>query len=424
MRGDKDTPEYLKSEDYVKNMDQATRMKVILSDTDTQQHWLSDGASVVLHLCRAWLSKKHTRYAPEGVADQIWYPAAAAGPLTSFETLTSDANRALQLYTSDLKLTSKAPALEDGSEVLPDEPVIEKEWFLLQHQAQYFYHWLEQIHDRMVRARHSADIDLIREGNKAIGFEFKDLLRGDSPVEPYTIALGRGAEAWLPFAKSMNAIHIHAAGLGELIRHSSTTQVEKRGTCGRQGAAPLGVDHLVAPLSVLREGIERLQHTSTCAQLSRGLYWQEVEELFKDCHCRRSYASAQCKALVKKLHGKSSKTSDTRRTTLLPSVFEQHPMGAIILGYESQVLVKAPPVDTVPASVSRCLRGDNGKGKRPAQPERHSDSGYGSHVGSSSHASQTSSLGAETPSPENYNFLGAANEPSARKLTKRRKTDR
>jgi ABC-type ATPase involved in cell division len=52
-RGIKDTPEFLQIEDYTKNIDEAMQWKVILSDTETQQHWLADGASVILHLCRA-----------------------------------------------------------------------------------------------------------------------------------------------------------------------------------------------------------------------------------------------------------------------------------------------------------------------------------------------------------------------------------
>lgn len=84
-------------------MDAATRFKVVLSDFDTRQHWLAYGASVVLHLCRAWLDKKHTRYAPEGIAEQIWRPESAAGPSASFDTLVNADNRALQLYISDVK---------------------------------------------------------------------------------------------------------------------------------------------------------------------------------------------------------------------------------------------------------------------------------------------------------------------------------
>lgn len=43
QRGTKDKPERLSTENYLKNVDEATRFKVIISDADTKQHWLADG---------------------------------------------------------------------------------------------------------------------------------------------------------------------------------------------------------------------------------------------------------------------------------------------------------------------------------------------------------------------------------------------
>jgi hypothetical protein len=266
QRGRKDKPESLKIENYVKNVEGATRFKVILSDSDTQQHWLADGCSVILHLTRAWLSEKYARDAPGGITIE---PAkAAAGPDGSYDTLTSSENRKIPLYIN--KHTQKESVHVEGSQSTSEGPTSEYAYFLLEDQAQYYYHWLEQILDRMVRARDSPEIDLIRQGNSVIGFEFIDLLR-ENKVEPCTLELSNGARAWREYAKDWDAIHIIGAGFGELLR-PIPVHVVSRNNCGLNLAAPRDRDYLMAPLSVLREGIERFSHNQDCVQLSSGSY--------------------------------------------------------------------------------------------------------------------------------------------------------
>ncbi|GAB7325025.1 hypothetical protein MBLNU13_g08823t2 [Cladosporium sp. NU13] len=184
-RGIKDTPEYLASDDYVQDIDAASRMGVVLSDSTTRQHWLADGASVVLHLCRAWLSKPHPEYNPKASSIKLRSTQGSGSPATSLATLTWIDNRELELYVSQSKRLSK-PSI-GGSD---DEVVIERQWFLLQDLSHRYSKWIEQIHDRANKARHSTDVDLTRQVNKVIGFEFLDLLRGTGRVEPCVLELG------------------------------------------------------------------------------------------------------------------------------------------------------------------------------------------------------------------------------------------
>jgi len=419
-RGIKDTPEYLASDDYLQNMDAAARMGVILSDAATWQHWLTDGASAVLHLCRAWLSMPHAGYVPDDSSPRLWSPTASGSPSTSLATLTSIDNRELELYISQSKRVSK-PVVGARDE----EIVTERQWFLFQDLAHRFAKSIEQIRDRASMARHSADIDLARQGNKVIGFEFLDLLRGADRIEPCVLELGAGAEPWLRYSRSMDTVHILGSGFGELIRPNvaiSKLPVE----CGQQAAVPQYADYLVAPLPVLKSSMERLQHTSTCAQLARGLYWWNTEEAFQDCQCQRAKASARCTSLVRKLYGKCLEDPRTRAPTCLPKVFERYPTGAIIMGYEPQLLVKTDhTTDSVlPKPRDESMRQQQGallysrSQKRPP-----SDSGYASNVGNSSRDSQPSSLASEGSVPEEFRIRGAAGEAGGRKLAKRRKTE-
>jgi hypothetical protein len=400
-------------------MDAAVRMEVILSDSDTRQHWLADGASVILHLCRAWLSQPHLGYAPGDVADKLWSPQEAGAPSESLDVLTSLKNRELELYVSHVKSVS-IPS-KSG---IPLEAAVERQWYVLQDLAHRYFKWIEQIRDRASKSRHSADIDLIRQGNKIIGFEFMDLLRGDSRIEPCVLELGAGAVAWLPYARSTDTVHIFGSGFGELVKPISTTG-NSHYRCGQQSAAPRDVDYLIAPLSVLKETKERFRHTSTCVQLSHGLHWWNVDEAFCDCQCQRLRPSGRCTSLVKKLHIARPEGSRTQTSTRLPMIFTRCPTAAIIMGYEPQLLVKDLLVAdrSVPASLNRGARQQRGTTKDTRQQKRlASDSGYASNVGNNSHDSQSSSLISEEPSPEEFRIRGAASETGSRKLTKRRKT--
>jgi hypothetical protein len=400
-------------------MDAAVRMEVILSDSDTRQHWLADGASVILHICRAWLSQPHPGYAPGDVADKLWSSQDAGAPSKSLAVLTSIENRELELYVSQVKRVS-IPS-KSGISL---EFAVERQWYLFQDLAHRYFKWIEQIRDRASKSRHSADFDLVRQGNKIIGFEFMDLLRSDSRIEPCVLELGAGAAAWLPYARSTDTVHIFGSGFGELVRPILTTG-DSHYRCGQQSAAPRDGDYLIAPLSVMKETIERFRHTSTCVQLSHGLHRWNVDEAFRDCECQRLRPSGRCTSLVKRLHGVRPGESGTQTSSRLPMIFARCPTAAIIMGYEPQLLVKYPLAaeSSVSASVDRGARQQHGTTKDSRQNKRlASDSGYASNVGNSSHDSQSSSLISEEPSPEEFRIRGAASETGGRKLTKRRKT--
>jgi hypothetical protein len=417
QRGNKDKPELLSTENYVKNVEQAARFKVIISDSDTKQHWLVDGCSVILHLTRAWLSRKYSRNAPEGIVSKIQSAKAAAGPQGSYDTLTSGENRRLPLYIGKHTYKESVPAEESQSK--SEESTAENAYFLFEDQAQYYYHWLEQIRDRLVHDRHSPEIGLTRKGNNVIGFEFIDLLR-ESSVEPCTMELGNGARAWHEYAKEWDAINIIGAGFGELLR-PSTEQSASQGGCGRDLAAPRDRDYLMAPLCVLREGIDRFRHTRDCEQLSRGLYWSDTERCFGSCTCRNSHTHRKCQSHINNLQSALTTKSQQNPSTRLPDVFRDRASGAIIIG--THLVAKLLPSM---AGQKRPLPVENTLGPHSDQssPKRlPSDSGYVTNTDSNvSHLSQERAQvdpTAGTPmTARGFQILGAAN---IHRLQKRRR---
>jgi hypothetical protein len=413
QRGTKDRPEWLRVENYVKNVEEAARFKVILSDSDTKQHWLADGCSVILHLTRAWLSGNYTRNAPAGIATKMRSAESASGPQRSYDTLTYSENRRIPLYVG--KHTHKESVSAEGSQSTSEKSTAEHAYFLLEDQAQYYYHWLEQIRDRMVLARHSPEIGLIRQSNNVIGFEFIDLLR-ESSVEPCTIKLGNGARAWQEYAMNWDAIHIIGAGFGELLRPFPAPGISKGG-CGHDLAAPRGRDHLMAPLSVLREGIERFLHTQNCAQLSRDLYWSDTERCFNGYQCYNFSSQRNCQSIVNNLQSTSTKKPQQTMSTRLPDVFHERASGAIIVGTH----LVAKSWLTAPRTVAMSDDNTAGNDSDQSSPEPlPSDSGYVTNTDSNiSQERRSMDPTAGTPMPAGgFQILGAAN---GNKLQKRRK---
>jgi hypothetical protein len=416
QRGNKDKPEMLRTENYVKNVEEAARFKVILSDSDTKQHWLADGCSVILHLTRAWLSGRYARNAPEGIV--IESATTAAGPSRSYATLASGKNRQIPLYIDKYTCEGKESVPAEGSQdsqptvPAPEEPTSKHAYFLLEDQAQYYYHWLEQILDRMDRVRKAPEIDLIRQGNNVVGFEFVDLLR-ESTVMPHTLHLDNGARAWHEYAENWNAINIIGAGFGELLR-PTPIQDANAGGCGRDLAAPRGRDYLMAPLCVLKEGIDRFRHTRDCAQLSHGQYWFDAERCFGNCPCRSSRSHRKCQSHINHLQSTFTAKSQQNLSTRLPDVFSDRANGAIIIG--THLIAKLLPST---AGQKRPLPDH----LDPSSPKRlPSDSGYITNTDSNfSHVSQEREQvdpTAGTPmTARGFQILGAAN---IHKLQKRR----
>ena len=402
----------------MKNVEEAARFKVIISDSDTKQHWLADGCSVILHLVRAWLSGRYARNAPRGVVSKIQSAKATAGPQRSWETLISGENRELQMYIG--KHTHKESVSAEGSQPTSEKSTAENAYFLFEDQAQYYYHWLEQIRDRLVLDRHSPEIGLIRKGNNVIGFEFIDLLR-ESSVEPCTMELGNGARAWHGYAKDWDAIHIIGTGFGGLLRPTPALGVSRLSSCGLDLAAPRDRDYLMAPLCVLREGIERFRHTRDCAQLYRGLYWSDTERCFGSCTCRNSRTHRNCQSHINNLQSTLTTKFRQNPSIRLPDVFRDRASGAIIIG--THLVAKLLPSM---AGQKRPLPVENTLGPHSDQPSPQrlpSDSGYITNTDSnvsqvSQEKGQVDPTAGTPMTARGFQILGAAN---IHKLQKRRK---
>ena len=377
----------------------ASQWGVILADTAERRSWLVDGASTVLHLCRASLSKALVPWAPVGKAEQITSSKSPPGPDGSYETLTDPKNRQLLLRVQSTKYERRRTTTETGD--LMGQIEATESWQSFEDLAREMYHFLEQIHDR-TKKRDPSTIDLQIKSQVLVGFDFKDLLLETGHIAPRSLELRTGSERWLDMAVKLKTVNLFGSHFGELILRQCSERYQAP-LCGLQAGMPTGRDYLAVSLAVLQKITgKHHKHHLNAVHIADCAYWTDPLSYFGRCECGRA-PSHRCSALITKL---SSRSKDNASCVETHPVFARYPNGAVIFGYEAEKLTKG-----------------HGRKRKACSPHRNekkprsqvSDSGV--DVGSSgSSSSPTASAGAEDEkSSSGFTFLGAASGNQLRK---------
>jgi hypothetical protein len=78
-------------------MSLASTWNVLFSDTDTHRHWLLDGASAIVLLCKACLQLP---YASGTAVEAIWHSESPSSPETALKLLLHKGNRNILVSAS------------------------------------------------------------------------------------------------------------------------------------------------------------------------------------------------------------------------------------------------------------------------------------------------------------------------------------
>lgn len=320
------------TDDYRTRIDKASRWNVIFSDVDTRLHWLSDGASAILHFCRAYLSPELTpRHGSNHVLAQMseFESKTAYGPKWAFSTLVDPRLRRVLLDLSSVehkeKIThkNKGKEPERGDEEHSKEDTMTMNTF--ESLATRYFMYLEQAHDRASGVRRNKDlyVKVPWIDSDIVGFDFRSILRSDHDIAPKRFQLCSPARQWLKFAEQIDSINILGQNFGTLIELSPEIMPDTPGLCHQTTVPPRGRDYLVAPLAVLKTNAEPHKHTSTSVQLAHGFHWHNVKKTFCTCD------SPPCRPLsLVKLQTKPVKEDSSIKRG--HPIFDTHPRGAII----------------------------------------------------------------------------------------------
>jgi len=309
-RANKDRPEHFSWDLYERQIDNARRWAVILSDTSlTGCHYLVDGATAILHLSLAWLVSGHVQYAPRHAMTKLQIPATSS-PASAYDALVNPGNRMVELIWSGTN----------------------ESWWRFENLAQEYFHVLEQIHDR-VSIRNPSEIEVSLTSREIVGFDIIDLLLETGPIFPRTRKLESGAHDWLALSLKLKTVNILACNLGELIK--PIIQDPSTIGCRLRNAIPTVLDYLGVTLSTLKSIISRhCRHTDFALHLTDGMYLNDPWSHFRQCACTETSLS-RCTNVVSKLVSSRGSAGSVSRT---PRIYEAYPDGALIFGSHGSTL--------------------------------------------------------------------------------------
>lgn len=338
-QGRKESPKYFANDPYEVQIEHAGNLHVVLYDTDARIAWLLDGATVLLHLARTWLSSKYARNAVDNPVSVFKYGEGSSGYETSSQVLLRQENRDIPLFFAK----SKERSIDDGQQsseptkgtVYTWENVVSDRWLLLEEICS---------HVKKTRDNPAGIAMRMPSTDRMEGHDFVDLVAAEGVIESRFVHL-RSSE-WLDMTRQCGALPILARNLGNLIVPAAPREPGPV-RCARHMFVPTGHDLLVAHNRVLKE-------------LSRGTFSQGTFRLFdsdrwiridhgKACSCQSSRAK-KCDCLVTLLMDFKDAEKTRKTVCELPESAE---LGASVFGRMPRLLTKKPPDGTTSSSSKR-----------------------------------------------------------------------
>ena len=212
LRGKKDTPHYLVSTWYEQQMSLASTWNVVFSDTDTHRHWLLDGASAIVLLCKASLQLP---YANGTAVEDIWHDQSPSSPETALKLLLHKGNRNTQVLASTEILGHEITSNVLNSYATNND---DQAGWTLEDLVLQLWRTLDLLYHDCQMPSPTETIDIEIKPRIHRGYELRDLIEGESILKPRTIQLKDSAREWYPLVQTIGTINLLGSELGELVR--------------------------------------------------------------------------------------------------------------------------------------------------------------------------------------------------------------
>ncbi|KAK5110166.1 hypothetical protein LTR85_001548 [Meristemomyces frigidus] len=342
---------------YETQVECAGKWTVIFYDVTTQTGWLLDGATALLHICRAWLAKHQSRTPllqeanPKEVLPidrtdppPFQYPSRQFnGMEASKQALLNFTNRRIHV-SNQVDFKEENTTISSGTDEAPKTTRTEKTTSSSAHWesvVQDKFAILEHIHDFVVAQKRKSRIRPPTGLTKKLeGYEFDDVVGGLSSLESHKVYLDSSSARWPEGVHDISAISIFGAGFGQLISPNASVRTSHaaKASCGTLMTCPKGKDYLAATLETLMKANERVSSGDE-AELAhpKSAFWVNVG---MRCQCR----PGKCAPTVCDWHRKRKPYVNylARITTASPkSVYDKFNRGAVLLGMQSRAVRKA-----------------------------------------------------------------------------------
>jgi hypothetical protein len=307
-RGKKDTAAGLKSGDYDDQVSAASEWNTLMYDAFSKRAWLIDGATALLHISRTWLSIRARRNAKAkcrggGQEENRGFQpddfstfrchGSFDGKESSMDTLCDYNNRLLRV--------SAEPKVEivgqSGRTVSTKEPT----WTvrLWENVVEDKYAALEAIHDLLIKCRLNPSTDIKRPfgDNTFEAYDFRDLVTGNSSLQPRVIKMLPTAGMWPKWALQSGMIPLVGRDFGEIIKPSSNPDAAPR--CTSTLLCPAGRDYLATPVALLAEmNGSATKRKRGCLGLGKSFFWNNPVASVQECGCSDGNCSLKIAKIV------------------------------------------------------------------------------------------------------------------------------
>lgn len=291
-------------------------LNVVLYDTSSKQAWLIDGASVLLHIVRAWL---YTCESCREIAGNIRSPHDWSGEIAAVETLLHLNNRTLVLSSHQQHAAEGNGSFEH---TFLDSYRCFEDLVKLRAHALEFLRDLQTTEGSPTRMRSVSSPRFHLEG-----YEFNDIVSGKDSITRKTVPLEPSASHWLKLLDTTDTICLLGSGFGDLIQPSQSAV-----------PAPRNLDCLIVPTERLQSFVEdKLSTGAHWIRLANECYWIEPSKSFK------SDESCTCDAITQ-LQTSVPLLAETSRQ---PDVFASYPTGAVVFGRSAKLQGQARNADSV-----------------------------------------------------------------------------
>jgi hypothetical protein len=345
---------------------------VNLYDVEDRRGWLVDGASAVLHLSRTQLSHHYSPHSgnPNLNLEEFHHANSAGGAETAVFALINDLNLNLVIDVDPPEISTEETT-RDGRTTQEVRKIVKKVLF---HQlAKRNLNLFELMGDYQKMLMESEGINLRgTDREKLEGWDFLDLVSGESSLKPRVTYLKSSGRGWVDFTRRIHTINLLGRGFGPLIQPADDAFV----LCDQWKQVPTGRDLLTTCVSTIDQLCSQYGNSqSNTFRLAHDTYWHKAHLLFEKCKCTpERLVCDRVQVLLPHI--------STRKKR--PEPFAQE-KGAVIFGRSSrfswQYPNRGPPTQDV----------DRGPEEDDELPDRvrglllaHSDSGLGTSFASSS----------------------------------------
>jgi hypothetical protein len=363
LRGNRDKLEYIKQPAYAMQIEAARNINVVLYDTMSQIGWLVDGASALLQMVRTQVVRKpydgsdSHRAGENFTASEFLHSISSGGQNAASEALLNECNmkhivlREFNSYADETfapqsphAITSNAgpskagPSCSASNSKAPAATTEKQEVYkstCFKELVSQAWSTLEQIYDRQIDIETTHTAKELSYKHKAMleGYEFMDIVSARHILRRRFIELKSNGLAWVAFAKHIHTITLFGQRFGDLYKPAPDAEVE---ICEPWRFTPRGYEHLVAPISLLREIKERSWMDGDVDrqsyELAQGRFWYPSLEMFATC---RPDCNHDLESRVQQL---KARPSEDKRLNFMPSWAQlEHENGAILFGKDSKV---------------------------------------------------------------------------------------